>query len=102
MPLLHLAFQLPHVQTAISAVVVTRCLLRRVDFQANVEATCMQAGALRSAGNTFYDYPCTDFEGFLKDNKDFTATIVRVDPYTGSSKQKAYIALSGAPAASAA
>ena len=61
----------------------------------------MQAGALPTATNSFFNYPCTDFEGYLSGNKDFTATIVRVDPYTGSPKQKAYIALSGAPATSA-
>ena len=96
--LLHLPFQLSQAQTATSPAVVT-FLLRSVDFEANVEATCMQSGAFRNS-NSFFNYPCTDFEGFLSGKKDFTATVARVDPYTGSPKQKAYITLAGAPAAS--
>ena len=100
---MHLAFQLSHTshaQTAIHLALVI-FLLRSVDFEANVEATCMQAGVFRTKNSdSFFNYPCTDFEGFLSGKKDFTATVVRVDPYTGSPKQKAYITLAGAPAAS--
>jgi hypothetical protein len=68
-----------------------------VDFVANVEATCTQSGAFRGDyGNTFFNFPCTDFAGYLKGKDGFTATIVSIEPYSPSKNQKAHITLSGA------